>query len=239
MKEFDIPESWAIAKLDIVADRKGGGTPSRKQMSYYKGNIPWITVADIPREQSSVFKIISAREFITKKAIEDSATNLIPSGSVVLSTRVSVGKVGINSVDICTNQDFSSFTNCRVETNYLANFLLSKQEFLLRESKGTTIKGINLAVLSKLDLPLPPIKEQKRIVKKIKVTFDKIDQIESIVQTIGGVTKNNELDMSKLMKLRRSILQRAFSGRLVNQDISEGTGHELLKKILLQNEKKS
>jgi type I restriction enzyme S subunit len=87
----------------------GGGTPSRSNSDYFTGNIPWITVADLKLRQFAPQQIITAREFITEDALKNSAARLLPAGSVVLATRVSVGKVGIAEVPLATNQDFTSF----------------------------------------------------------------------------------------------------------------------------------
>ena len=221
MSKLEIPESWGEAKIDDLSERKGGGTPSRKNPNYFSGNIPWITVADIPRDQGGVFTINSSREFITAKAIQESSTHLIPKGSIILSTRVSVGKVGINAVDLCTNQDFSSFINCKVDTKFFANFLFQKQTYFLREAKGATIQGISLPTVTELLMPIPPLGEQKRIVAKIESTQEKIKAIEQ------SVRKAEEL----IGKYREALLQKAFRGELVPQNHSEGTGHELLEKI--------
>lgn len=225
-RKSNIPESWALSDFDTISTRKGGGTPSRANKEYFKGYIPWITVADIPKEIFDVFVIKESRESITNEAIKESSTNLIPEGSVILSTRVSVGKIGINSVPLCTNQDFSSFTNIKINNKFFAYFLLKINSELIASSKGTTIKGINLSDLQKIKVPIPALKEQERIVQKIELCFKKIDAIRK------AVVEKRKL----LAKTKESILAKAFEGRLVEQIPSEGTGHELLAKILAEKE---
>ena len=89
--------------LGEVCSFQNGGTPSKDVDRYFRGDIPWITGADIT---SAVVK--NARSFITKEAIENSATNLVPAGTVLLVTRTSVGKVAVAGADLCFSQDITA-----------------------------------------------------------------------------------------------------------------------------------
>ena len=92
---------WREVRLGEIANIIGGGTPRRGVKEYWKGGtIPWISVKDM----TSYF-ISDSSEYITEKAVRESATKLIPAGSVILATRVGVGKVAINLVDVAINQD--------------------------------------------------------------------------------------------------------------------------------------
>ena len=226
MIDQKIPKSWEWVNIFEISNRVGGGTPSRKNMKYFAGECPWITVADIPKVQWDIFELSNSRESITTKAIQDSSTNLIPSGSVILATRVSVGKIGINSTDLCTNQDFSSFTEISINNKFLAFYLLFIRNFLIRKSTGTTIKGINLKVIEQIYVPIPPLKEQKRIVQKIESCFEKIDSAQ----------KNLEQVKILLEKYRSSLLAKAFRGELVEQNKSDEPASVLLEKIRKERE---
>ena len=122
-----------------------GGTPSRRVPRYYKGNVPWITGADISGPRAD-----SARSFITEEAIRKSATNRVPAGTVLLVTRTSVGKVAVAAMELCFSQDITAIipdSHC-LDTSYLVHFLRTKQPHLERQARGATIKGVTREVVA-------------------------------------------------------------------------------------------
>lgn len=151
----------AFAKLGSLVSIKGGGTPDRSNPDYWDGNIPWVTVKDF----KSLF-LRGAAEQITQKGLAESASNLIPAGSIIVPTRMAVGKAAINEVDVAINQDIKAITvdgASPIERDFLFRFLLSKSVYLESQGKGATVKGITLDVLRDLEVPLPPKAEQRRI----------------------------------------------------------------------------
>ena len=138
----------------------GGGTPSRSKPEYYNGSIPWITVKDFGDE----LLLRKSKETITEQGLEESATNLIPAGNVILITRMAVGKVAMNLVDVAINQDLKALI-CKpeLEPKYLLFFLLSQKDELEYQADGATVKGITIESVNKLKMSLPPLAEQKRI----------------------------------------------------------------------------
>ena len=137
-----------------------GGTPSKSVERYFQGDIPWITGADIT---SPV--VTNARSCITNEAIESSATNRVPAGTVLLVTRTSVGKVATAGVDLCFSQDITALTPdiSRLHAPYLVEFLKTQEPHFERQARGATIKGITRQVVGGLEIPLPPLVEQRRI----------------------------------------------------------------------------
>jgi type I restriction enzyme, S subunit len=137
-----------------------GGTPSKSVEQYFQGDIPWITGADITSPM-----VTNARSFITKKAVESSATNCVPAGTVLLVTRTSVGKVATAGVDLCFSQDITALTPdpSRLHAPFLVEFLKTQETHFERQARGATIKGITRQVVSDLEIPLPPLAEQRRI----------------------------------------------------------------------------
>jgi type I restriction enzyme S subunit len=137
-----------------------GGTPSKSVERYFQGDIPWITGADIT---SPV--VTTARSFITKEAVTSSATNRVPAGTVLLVTRTSIGKVATAGVDLCFSQDITAITPdaSRSHASYLVEFLKTQETHFERQARGATIKGITRQVVGDLEIPLPPLAEQRRI----------------------------------------------------------------------------
>ena len=100
MASQNLPVGWIEATVEDLCEVIGGGTPTTQNGEYWDGGIPWITSADI-----HAINDIRPRRSITKQGIESSTTNLVPSGSIVVVTRVGLGKVAIATEPICFSQD--------------------------------------------------------------------------------------------------------------------------------------
>lgn len=155
--------------LGELVDIRGGGTPSRGVSKYWDGPVPWATVKDF--KSTSLDQTL---ESITEDGIANSATNVIPAGSIIVPTRMAVGKVAINTVDLAINQDLKALLpHGEIETRFLLHFLLSKASFLKGRAQGATVKGIKLDLLRSLEFPKLSLKEQRRIA----AILDKADAI--------------------------------------------------------------
>lgn len=163
--------TWPMVKLGDVVDIMGGGTPSKDTPEYWGGDIPWVSVKDF----KSSF-IDTASDYITTLGLEKSATNLIPSGTIVVPTRMAVGKVAVLGTHMAINQDLKALiikNDEELDKRFLLRFLESRADHILKFAKGATVKGITLDVLKGLDVPLPLLEEQKRIA----AILDKADAI--------------------------------------------------------------
>jgi len=155
-----VPSSFRVHSLGAVCTFVGGGTPSRKIPEYFSGDIPWATVKDFKR-----FRITDTEDHITEKAIADSATNLVDPGTVLLVSRVGLGKVAIADCQLAINQDIKALTpNSKLLPEYLFWFLLSKASDIERMGAGATVKGITLNDIKAIQIPVPSLPEQRRIV---------------------------------------------------------------------------
>jgi type I restriction enzyme, S subunit len=145
--------------LGELCDFRSGGTPDRKNADFYGGSIPWITGADIAEEA------ITPRSWITQNAVEKSAANVVPAGTVLLVSRTSVGKATIADRDLAFSQDVTAISpkNDVLDRRYLLHFLRKKQGYFTRHARGATIKGITRRVVGALSIPVLPIDEQRRI----------------------------------------------------------------------------
>jgi len=149
---------------------QNGGTPSRANLSYWGGDIPWITSTEISSKG-----IAPARSSITQDGLRKSAATLVKAGTLLLVTRTGVGKIGIAPYDLAFSQDITAiFPDAdRVDTRYLCRFLQTQVQYFDRASRGATIKGITRDALNRLEIPLPPVSEQRRIAD----ILDKADAI--------------------------------------------------------------
>ena len=155
--------------LGELVEIVGGGTPSRGIPEYWNGGIPWATVKDMTSVELS-----ETQEFISEKGVSTSATRIVPAGSVIMATRMGLGKVAINKIDLAINQDLKALKcNGKLDPKFLLYFLQSKAGYLESQGKGATVKGIKLDLVKSLPVPRLSLPEQRRIA----TILDKADAI--------------------------------------------------------------
>ncbi len=171
--------TWPMVALDDVCKTiLSGGTPSTKQEEYWKGDIPWITSADICNIRTA-----EPRRFITQDAIVNSATNLIPKGNVIVVTRVGLGKLFTNSFDVCISQDSQGLILSEgIDANYLVYVLKPRVEEFKSISQGSTIQGVTKKQLAGVQIPLPSLEIQQEIVAEIEGYQKVIDGARAVVE---------------------------------------------------------
>lgn len=161
-------------KLGNICRFQSGGTPSKGRPEFFNGTIPWITTTAL--NGGNIGKE-SAVDWISEQAIKESAAKIVPAFSIMVGTRVGVGKVAINTMSMSTSQDIISLLNIDESIwskAFLCKFLQAKGTFLNAQARGATIKGIKIDVLSELELPEIPIEEQQhisQIIDKVKTTI--------------------------------------------------------------------
>lgn len=176
----DYPD-WEKKKLRDVGLFFGGGTPSTKNSDFWSGNIPWISSSDLTDE--SIFQIITTR-FITEEAISQSATKKIPPKSILIVSRVGVGKIAVSEIEICTSQDFTNLVPHSGNYLFLAYLIKLKTNRLLEFNQGTSIKGFVKSDLEDLQVSIPCLEEQTNIANFLTAIDDKINlEIEQQQQT--------------------------------------------------------
>lgn len=159
-KEFEKDGEWEEKKLGELGEFLGGGTPSRTNTEYWKGNIPWISSSDISEDD---IHNISISQYINEIAIVESATKIIPKGSILFVSRVGVGKLAVSKEELCTSQDFTSFIPRKILNYFVAYYYSAKKSALESLSQGTSIKGFSKNDLedSRILFPKNPKEQQK------------------------------------------------------------------------------
>ncbi len=223
-----LPRGWAIATIGEIYEIIGGGTPSTKNENFWNGDIPWISSADIISTTE-----VRPRKYITKEAIENSATNLVPEGSVIVVTRVGLGKVTLTKTPLCFSQDSQALIPKGeiILPEYSLDYLSVATKKFKSMSRGTTIEGITKNQLSALTIALPPIAEQRRIVARINILFNQINECVNALNKIQAVLEYDSSEKISGEKLRDAILKQAFEGKLVPQDPNDEPASVLLSRI--------
>lgn len=222
---FEIPESWEWVRLAELGEIIGGGTPKTANIEFWDGDIAWLTPADMKNIKG---KYASRGERnITELGLDKSSARLMPKGTVLYSSRAPIGYIAIADNDISTNQGFKSLVPIDTGiSEYIYYCLIARTGNIVSRASGTTFKEISGAEFGMTVVPVPPIEEQKRIVAKIEEILPYIDQYDKAYTKLEIFNKKFPEDMKK------SILQLAMQGKLVEQRPEEGTADELYEQIV-------
>ncbi len=166
---------WKNIVLEDICSFAGGGTPDTKREDFWNGTIPWISSADVEEKNFSV----NPHRFITTEAIKFSATQLCPQESLLIVSRVGVGKIAIAQEPLCTSQDFTNLTKINGNVIFYAYLLKTILEAKARQTQGTSIKGITVAEIKHFQLAVPQsLKEQQAIADILSAADKEIDLLE-------------------------------------------------------------
>ena len=215
---FDVPEGWCWRTLGDIGTWQAGGTPSRMHKEYYGGNIPWLKTGDL---NDGI--ITSIPEYITEEGLKNSSAKLNPTGSILIAMYgATIGRIGILGMPATTNQACCACINNKgVIQKYLFYFLLSHKEEFKALGGGGAQPNISKDIIVKTLIPIPPIKEQERIVSQI-------DNLLNLLETLD--TNKYSLETS-ITQAKSKILDLAIHGKLVPQDANDEPASVLLKRI--------
>ena len=195
LRFFNDDNTWSNSSLEKKCKFVGGGTPSTLNQDYWNGDIAWISSADLLEENVHKYNV---SRFITKEAIMNSATKICPINTIMIVSRVGVGKIAISNSEICTSQDFTNLTEYQFDKNFLVYSLKNTIEKLKNSSQGTSIKGITSKEIKQINIFYPEIIEQckiglffKKIDERIEVQSKIINKLESLICTLRSTIFNS------------------------------------------------
>ena len=228
---FDIPENWKWVRLLDICEQVSDGT--HKTPQYVPDGVPFVSVKDI----SSGYLNLSNTKFISEDEHKELTQRCKPEANDVLICRI--GTLG-KAIKINVNIEFSIFVSLGliklVDKNYadyIVHVINSGYGFgwiqRVKVGGGTHTFKINLQDLKMMPIPLPPVKEQQRIVAKIGELLPYVEQYSESFDKLEGLNSRFPAEM------RKSILQYAIRGKLVEQRAEEGNAEELY--ISIQEEK--
>lgn len=216
---FGIPESWEWVHLSDIVDIIMGQSP--------KGNDVMEGGSGIEFHQGKVY---FGTDYINKSSQTTiNPTKIVKPNTVLLCVRAPVGVVNITERTICIGRGLCGLIGYgEIESRFLLHWLRAFKNDFIRKATGTTFIAITGEVVKSQVIPLPPLAEQKRIVAKIEEILPYIDQYDKAYTKLEIFNKKFPEDMKK------SILQLAMQGKLVEQRPEEGTADELYKQIITE-----
>lgn len=203
----EIPPGWQWTALVDIAKMESGHTPSRSHPEYWGGRIPWVSIPDARDGHGKT--IFDTYQKTNPLGLENSAARLLPAGTVCLSRTASVGYVTRIGVPMATSQDFANWTCTEaIDPDWLKYLLVAETKAIHSFGMGTTHTTVYYPELMALHVALPPIEEQRQIVKRIDALFTLIESMEM----------RNELIQKKINNLIPRIYEKAFSGKLIKHN---------------------
>ncbi len=179
---YVLPEGWEWKKLgDVLSDIKTGTTPPKKEQKYYDNpSINWFSPSDFGEHK----ELIEAKNKINGIAITDKKAKIYQANSLLLvAIGATVGKIGIARDQSSSNQQITAMNfNENIDIDFSYYWLVRIKEIIIDTASAATLPIINQKVIKSLPFPLPPLKEQKRIVAKLDSLFAKIDQAITLHQ---------------------------------------------------------
>lgn len=187
---------WEVKTLgDILEKIVGGGTPSRTNTAFWGNEIPWVTVKDF-----ATFNPQHSQESITRLGLRNSASNLIPAGTLITSTRMALGKAVVYAVDVAINQDLKAlFLKPEASVAYLTYWFEHFGSLIDELGSGSTVKGISLVELRRFPFQAPPRAEQTAIAE--------------VLSEMDGEMAVLEQRREKTRALKQAMMQELLTGR--------------------------
>ena len=229
---FEIPQRWEWCRIYHVAEIARGGSPRpiKEYLTDATDGINWIKIGDTEKDSKY---ITSVKERIKQSGV--SKSRMVHKGDFLLTNSMSFGRPYITQVDGCIHDGWLVIS--LIEQSYRQDFfyyLLSSGYAYSQFSKrvaGAVVQNLNSEKVAISLFPLPPYKEQNRIVQKIK-------DLLPLVEKFGNdKTLLDKLNADINTRLKKSILQEAIQGKLVPQIAEEGTAQELLEQIKAEKQK--
>ncbi|MCF8322236.1 MAG: restriction endonuclease subunit S [Flavobacterium sp.] len=192
-------KNWEIKKLSEICEIMNGGTPDTTIPKFWDGENLWITPKDMGKLES-IYVDDTLRK-ITSEGLKNSSAKILPTNSIILSSRAPIGHLAINTKPISTNQGCKGLIPKKgIDTLFLYYFLSKSVELLNSLGTGTTFKELSGSKLGTVEIPLPPLPEQQRIVAILDEAF----------AAIAKAKANAEQNLKNAKELFESYLQGVF-----------------------------
>ncbi|MXW98457.1 MAG: hypothetical protein F4118_06350 [Acidimicrobiaceae bacterium] len=175
-----IPDGWRIARVGDVANVVGGSTPSRTRPEFWGGDIPWVVPSELTELSGRYLQ--DSRESITMDGLESAGLRVLPAGSVLLTTRATIGLAAINTLPMATNQGFQSLVGKNgTDSLWLYYCISSQRSELERRGAGSTFREVSRDGVRTLPILLPPLSEQRAIAGVLDSIDEAIERADEVI----------------------------------------------------------
>lgn len=195
-------EGWEWKRLKSLGNLKNGGTPSKAIARYWDGgNVPFVTAADL-----TAIYVSMGRKFLTEEGLTSGKTAICGAGDILIGTRTRVGNCSIAAARLGASQDVTRLrlTDPEADVRYICLYLRHVSEIVAFYSQGSSIQGITRKLLNSLEIALPPLAEQRRIIAYLDGFRAKAEKLK----------REQEATQTELDKVIPSVLSKAFRGEL-------------------------
>ena len=202
----EIPAHWEVKRLKFVVSVFGGGTPNTGKPEYWNGDIPWVSPKDMKSDL-----IGSTEDYLTELGVQESATKIVSSNSVLIVVRSGILRhtipVARNTTEVALNQDMKALiTKALLLPGYLHCLISGLQKGLLPlwSKPGCTVESIEMGYMLNTEIPIPPVSEQDQIISHVEGLLGGVD-----IQT-ARVTEI----IIRLQEYRSALITNAVTGKI-------------------------
>ena len=174
-------------RLSSIAAVNAGGTPSRSNLSYWNGDIPWVKISDIQGKHVQTYE-----ETITEEGLKNSSAKLFSKGTILYTIFATLGRVGILDFDATTNQAIAGINilDETIDCDYLYYFLRSQEKKVKAIGKGAAQQNINLKILRDWLVPIRSKEEQTNIVGSLEKIESAISAKTELLNSLDSLVKS-------------------------------------------------
>lgn len=184
----EVPDGWRRMRLNDVAEVVSGGTPPRADAECWNGTIPWVTPTEVTRLSGRTLN--ASRESITDIGVRRAGLALLRPGTVLLTTRATIGAVAQVGTPLTTNQGFQNLiARDGVDDGWLYYIAERSSSTLQRMAGGSTFKEVSRPSVRSLEVLVPPLPEQRAIAAVLDAVDETIEQIEAVIATTEELRK--------------------------------------------------
>ncbi|WP_367706642.1 restriction endonuclease subunit S [Helicobacter pylori] len=226
MDALMLPSNWQRVRLGDVAEIIGGGTPSTQITSFWNGSINWFT----PTEIGITKYVYKSQRTITPLGLKKSSAKLLPIGTILLTSRASIGDCAILKEIATTNQGFQSLIPLeKINNEFLYYLILTLKNKLLELASGSTFLEVSLNKIKNLLIPLPPLNEQIAIANILSDVDHYLYSLDALILKKESVKKALSFELlsqRKRLKGFNQAWQRVRLGDIC--EIGNGGAYETL-----------
>ena len=202
-----IPESWRVCSAETIFKINIGKTPPRKEQQWFtninNGNVKWVSISDLG---SNEIFIEDSKEYLTKEAIAKFNIIVVPEDTILVSFKLTVGRVGISNCELTTNEAVARFYLPKSYFREYTYLSLKNYNYARLGSTSSIATAVNSKIIKNMKLLIPPVTIISEFSKRINPLFNAIRIYEN--------------EIRNLSKIRNTLLPKLMSGELKINDIN-------------------